>query len=638
MADVPSKLPFAISERLVSQAAALTGRHGTEIHYAIAGVPFRSFASNDLPMTITTAEMRKAQQDVEPEAGEQSLSGWWLRSQSSWHEGAGSRYAESRGEVKDTSRFWQSTQMDVWTPGELKLLRVGKSAGGTVNRAVSAVPDAATYSVVAGQTGAVRRFTNLDGGTPSTTTDLYLNGAVNFTHVISNEVNWYAAGDNGSVYSSVINAVVAPSVWTLTGADITKPTRILWAKHRLWAVNGNKIYVINPAVPGATAATYTHPSTAWVFTDLCDGPGGVFFSGHGDGTSGLQVVSLNTDGSVPTISGAQVTAVLPSDEKALKVSSLASSLICIATNRGVRVAAVSSGGEMIYGPLFMERPELASGVTPSLVSAGRWWWLCWGDEPKCWRIDSSIEVEEGVFAYASDLEFGTSNFTGITVRNERPVVATVGGAVVYRHKTELAALGSLETGRVRFRTEEPKTFRRFDVNAAPLDGTLVMYLITDTSTEQKLITYNTPGQGKLLPADFPVDLGAQRFVSLRMEFQPKVGDLTKGPLLQGLQFKALSATRPQRLISIPLACFDRERWSTGQEQGYDGFGNDRYLALRNTEDEGGVTILQDYTFEPPLADSVRIEEMKLVRTTAPSAEKFGASGGGILIVTLRTLS
>lgn len=641
MADSTERLPFPLSSRLQGEINSLSGRNGAEIHYAVAGVPFRTQISGELPMTIATAAAQKEQQDTEPEAGEQTLGAWWYRSQASWHEGAGARYAESRGEVKDTSRFWQSSNMDVWTPGELKLLRRGQAVTSTVNLSVATVPVTGVNSVVVGQDGAVRRYTDLDVGTA--TIDLYVNAAVRFTNVIATRNYWFAAGNDQKVYSGPIGGpTTTPDVWSLTAAPSGSVTRIIWAKHRLWAVSGHYIYVINYAAPGtvaspaATTHVYKHPSSAWVYTDLCDAPAGVLFSGHGDGSSGLQRITLDSDGGSPTLSGAMVTAVLPSDERALRISSLASSLVCIVTNLGVRVAAVQ-GDEMVYGPLFMGRAELSTTATPSVVSAGRWWWLCWGDEPKVWRIDSSVEVEEGVFAYASDLESGVSNYSDISARSERPVVVTAAGGLVYRHATQLEATGYIESGRIRYRTDEPKAYRYIDVSAAPLAGSLAVTLITDTSTERQVLVHNTPGLGRLPSAEFPIDLGTQRFIAVRLTFNRAAG-LTTGPLVQGVLVKAVPAVRPQRLITIPLACFDREKWSTGQEDGYDGFARDRYLALRDVEDAGGVCAFQDFTFEPPTSEAVVIEEMKFVRVTQPDMEKFNSSYGGILLLTLRTLS
>src|SRR2546428_12421152 len=96
MADVVERLPFPISRRLATAQEEILAKNGREIHYTIGGIPFRSQATTDNPEVRDTAQVQKTQQDVEPDPGEQTFSGWWLRSQSSWHEGAGFTFMEPR--------------------------------------------------------------------------------------------------------------------------------------------------------------------------------------------------------------------------------------------------------------------------------------------------------------------------------------------------------------------------------------------------------------------------------------------------------------------------------------------------------------------------------------------------------------
>lgn len=635
MADVVERLPYPLSKKFASTVSDIIARNGREIHYTLAGVPFRVYTSPDSPLTLETAPMQKQQQDQEPEAGEQTLAGWWLRSQVSWHEGAGALYAEARGDLAATAQFRESSNVDVWTQGELSLLKATVDAGGTTNRSVAIVPDATVHSVVAGRVGSVVRYTNLDAGTG--TTNLYVNGAVTFTQVVVTDTEWFAAGNDQNIYAGPLGSTTtSPKVWSLTAAT-TQETRITWAKHRLWAVNGNKIWEIDYTAPGAEAAIYNHPSEAWTYSDVTDGPGGILFSGYGDGSSHIQRITLDVDGAVPTLSGAQTLAILPSDERALKVCSLTGSLVCILTNFGVRVAAADTSGNLAYGPLFMERDtEVPATVRTSLVSAGRFWWVAFGDENKLWRIDSSTEIEEGVFAYASDMETSSAP-TGISVRNGRAVVSELSGAVAFQHASELCASGFIQTGRVRFRTDERKTYHYVELTAEPLEGIVTVDVLNEADSELQLVVHSTQGIA-LPPAQIPADTGPQRFMSVRLTLQRKVGDATQGPVIQGVRVKALPAARPQRIYTLPLACFDHEQWSSGQQEGYDGWGWERYLAVRASEDNGGVTLLVNYGFPSPQGELCRIEEMKFVQLLPPDSEQKDGGFGGILMVTLRTLT
>lgn len=633
MADVVERLPFPISKKLASTVTEVVSRNGREIHYTIAGVPFRLATSPDLPATYETAQFQKDQQDQEPEAGEQTLSGWWIRSQVSWFQGAGALFSEAQGDVTSTASFRTSSNVDVWTPGELTLLKATVPIATSSVRSVALVPMSTALSTIVGRVGSVTRYTNLDAGTAATT--LYTDGAVTFTHVLATETEWFAAGNDGKVYGGLLSGG-APTVWTLTGAVTTKATRIAWAKHRLFAVNGNKIYEVVYGTPGATAAIYTHPTTGWSYTDVTDGPGGILFSGYGDGTSGLHRITLDTDGGIPTLSGATTVVQLPTDEKVLRVSGLAGSMFCMVTNMGVRVAVADGNGTLTYGPLFLERDlEVPDGSTPSICSAGRFWWLSFGDENKLWRVDSSTEVEEGVFAYASDMETASPPVS-VSVRKGRAVVASAAGAVAYQHLTQFCATGFLQTGRIRFRTDEFKTYHYIDVTAAPLQGSVTLETLNDADSSAPVLTWSTPGQ--LLPsAQFPATFGTQRFVSLKFTLQPDVG-LTTGPTIYGVRVRALPAAAPQRIYTLPLECYDDEQWSTGQREGYDGFARDRYLAVRSAEDAGGVVLLVNYQFPEPSGELCRIDGIKFVQLQQPDDRQIDGGMGGILIVTLRTLT
>ena len=645
MADVTERLPYAISKKMASTVDIIQSRNGREIDYTVAGIPFRLRIAEDSPLSLETAPVQKNQQDTEPEAGEQTLAGWWLRSQASWHEGAGARYAEARGEVKESFRYWDSLNVDPWTPGELKLLKRAVEVSSSLNRSVAIVPTDSGDTIVVGQSGAVRKITGFGGGA---TADLYIGAGVSFDCVVATEAVWFAAGNNGRVYSGPTTGVTAsPAVWSLTGANTSKPTRIFWAKHRLWAINGNKIYDINyqtPGTPGAPAATgeaYHHPSTSWEYTDICDAPGGILFSGHGDGTSHLQRITLDADGAVPTLSAATTTAILPSDEKALRISSLTGSLVCILTSRGVRVAAAQTSGELVYGPLFLERDaDLSPAAKPALTSAGRFWWVVWGDGSTVYRIDSSVEVEEGVFAYAADMNAPAStSFVGVAVRGDRPVVVTSSGGLVYRHATQLEAEGWIQSGRIRFRTEEPKLFQFVDVSAAPLQGTITLDVLNEADSEVRLIQWSKPGLGTLPTAQVKTEVGPLRFLSVKLTLT-RASDSISGPEVHGWQVKALPAVKTQRIYTLPLKCYDNEKWSSGQEDtdGYDGFARDRYYSLRAAEDAGGVVMLRDYRFESPAGELCKLEGMKFVQTAPGTQDKLVGNFGGILLVTLRTLT
>lgn len=99
----------------------------TDVAYdtAIGGMPFIYAISDARPYIRQTAPFRKEQFDNQTEPGEQSLTGWWIRSQQSFHGGDGITFydpAQTTSNSPDHYRFADSRGIDVWTQGEVTLL------------------------------------------------------------------------------------------------------------------------------------------------------------------------------------------------------------------------------------------------------------------------------------------------------------------------------------------------------------------------------------------------------------------------------------------------------------------------------------------------------------------------------------
>jgi len=90
---------------------------------AIGGQPFLLASSDRFPYQRQTATYRKQQFDNTKEVGEQSFEGWWLRSQSSFHNGSGINYLDPYVSENVQYRFNDSEGIDVWTPGQATLLK-----------------------------------------------------------------------------------------------------------------------------------------------------------------------------------------------------------------------------------------------------------------------------------------------------------------------------------------------------------------------------------------------------------------------------------------------------------------------------------------------------------------------------------
>ena len=99
----------------------------TDVAYdtAIGGMPFIYAISDARPYIRQTAPFKKEQFDNQPEPGEQSLTGWWIRSQMSFHAGDGITFYEPAQTAPNSPahyRFADSKGVNVWEQGEVTLL------------------------------------------------------------------------------------------------------------------------------------------------------------------------------------------------------------------------------------------------------------------------------------------------------------------------------------------------------------------------------------------------------------------------------------------------------------------------------------------------------------------------------------
>jgi hypothetical protein len=122
--DITEGIPYVLSNPVGA-----TNYSGTGEAYdvAIAGLPFFLMNSDDSPYRRVTAQYRKQQIDQSREPGEQTLTGWWLRSQSSFHYGQGIKFFEPIQDESLRFQYTESKGVDVWTKGQATLLKQSDS-------------------------------------------------------------------------------------------------------------------------------------------------------------------------------------------------------------------------------------------------------------------------------------------------------------------------------------------------------------------------------------------------------------------------------------------------------------------------------------------------------------------------------
>ena len=390
----------------------------TDVAYdvAVGGLPF-IYAINDArPYIRQTAPFKKDQFDNGAEPGEQSLTGWWLRSQSSFHNGTGIRFYDPSAGETVAHRFTDSKGVDVWTKGQVTLLKDTATTHYTTGAIqTNGKPFQIARSIKYGGTNGVLLWDEYD------VDKIAEDGTV--THFQD-----YAAGtdypvkaicDDGTYAYFITNRPATPIrayVYkkALTGDSTTAETTMFYessltvnnavmeyVKDRIVMCINNKIYEMSSSASSLPSPVYTHSDTDIVFTSITASGPAIYVAGYSGTQSSIFKFTLNTSGVMPTLTTAITAAEMPVGEIIHKIYYYLGYMM-IGTNKGIRAAVVSDqDGSINYGPLIVETTQPCY----DFAARDRFVWCATGVDgaPGVIRIDLGNEIETLRFAYANDL-------------------------------------------------------------------------------------------------------------------------------------------------------------------------------------------------------------------------------------------
>ncbi len=614
----------------------------TDIAYdiAIGGLPFILATNNERPYGRRTAPFKKEQFDNTNEPGEQSLTGWWIRSQMSFHSGSGINfYDPATNDENGHYRFADSRNIDVWTKGQATLLKETANMSGvtTGTYKLISVMDGATNKIVAWEpaTATIKNYTA--SGTAVTYTDVTgisqpLDTAI--LAVATDGTNLFIA-DNDHIYTGPISTPAAGySRYYNTGSE---KVVLGWVKQRLVACIGASVYELTNAKGSTHAlptAVYTHPNADWTWTSISESGGAIYVAGYAGGNSAIYKFTLNTSGAMPTLTSGVIAAQLPIGEYVNKIEYYLGYLM-IGTNKGVRAAEISDqDGSINYGPLIIEE---SNGVY-DFAFRDKFVWATGsiGGYAGLYRIDLSNEIETLRFAYATDtyLDSVSGYATSVDfIGNSGQIAFTTSGSngIAVQSATVLSTTGYITTGNIRYGTLEAKNFKRLLARGSFTYGSMTLNTVDANGNEYDHISYDSSVPPVEVTTSNPAT--AQEYVAYKFVMYRDGTDNTKGPVFKGYQAKATIATPRQRLISYFVYCFDEETDKNNSRTGYSGRAYDRILALESIEEDGDIVTWQDLN----TGDSrqVQIEGISLVNTTPPDKNSTGF--GGILEIVVRTV-
>ena len=649
--------PPDISERVIIDLSGRTAAYYDPTTYkfdvAIGGMPFIYGITDATPYRRQTAEFRTQRFDNARDPGEQSLSGsgYWIRSQSSFHLGGGITYQEpivgTTEEVK--FQFSDSVGVDPWTPGQLSLLH--STSLTQASTALSGV-----FSTIISGTGYLVKVT---GSAAVTARVTLTTTAGSSTTVINNSqitetILWAAMGGNDLMmvtptkvwrYSFDQGTPALHQDYAINTANAAS-ARISYVKQRFMLgytdVNKNTFVYelvrnlgasINLSTLTAVNGSATLP-IGFSFMGITESSAAIYVGGF-SGDEGIAMkIAVDNTGALSTMT---TVLVLPRGERLTGMYGYLGTFVALGTSRGVRIAISDASGNLSYGPLVYESGSDIYAFTASneYIFAGV------KSEVDSYsgliRINLGSPLGNGKYAYAKDV-YATGATGAVwfiaTFANGHKAFTIENSGMWRESQTDYVESGEITTGIIRFDTFENKAWKRIKLRLeGTLQGDIDMFRVIDGVD----IAFQTIPEGTTEIYDYdlaPVfsTVSAEAQFKFRLNRNNTVA--TTGAVIYGYSVKALPTPTRARVLQIPLFCFDQETDRNKQIIGFQGYALSRLQALEQMEALGETLIIQDFTAGGEPIEAV-VEQVTFTRTTPPNANFSGY--GGVIQVVARTV-
>ena len=564
-------LPFPLGSR--PSGSDLASVTGIQWDCAIGGIPFLLDTTQE-PLRRRTNEYLRDQVDTSREVGEQSLTGWWLRSQSRFDEGAGIRYFEPILGEGSGFRFRDSVGLDVFGKEGVRLARRMDAA--TIVALPAPVWTAANTNKVHIAANSTSKFAEVStSGVYSEVTSPSSTGGVVAV----------AVGPDGTLWRSDTGGISNGSAtWTITGSAY----RIWWVKSRLFAGRGGDLYELT-GVGGALSsktplAVPEANTTGWSWVSVTETPNAVWAAGVDSfGHSRVYVITLDENSQTVMVEAMK----LPYGETVLDAYGYLDYVI-LGTSRGIRVCP-TSGDQAALGPLLGDEFPVhkVTAYADSVYGAGK---ASHDGYTGIYRVDLSHELDGGRFPWAKE-SYTASSATPVgidVIPTTSRLVLTLTDGIYIQHATAPVNEGWLRTGLTRWGTFERKFAEAVKVNADVVQGNIQVEA-SDGASEFVVGGVTGSTNGGTLQMDLPgVPVEA---IGLRFTLTP---GSSGEPTLYGYQIRGFPVPARQRLISVPLRVHDFQADRHGSMFGREMFGTARVMALELLEESGTPVVWQDF--------------------------------------------
>lgn len=631
---LPNKLPSA-QTAVVSGGGQPVADPFSLYDIAINGLQFELSNNKDNPLVRETAPFEKQRIDQETTAGEQTLLGWWQKSQDSFNGGAGQLQLEPAFPTPfDHIRYDLSRNVDVSVPGQ-----------------VTRLPDMAIVAADVATQIQTLAVSGLDAVAYLIGTTVKLATHITGTPVVSSFAP--TAGDpiqSITTDGSMIYASSATQVWSMNPNSLacvllaTFPSSgtstVGWAMARLMVGWNNTAFALDVSQTGVTLnlttspyLLYTHPTAAYRWRCFAETPTAIVGAGDAAGLSTVNAFTLVQGTTAPTLAVAGQMAKMPIGETILSMYNAEGTYLALGTTAGVRIGQFEPlYSKFSYGPLELLPTDptipcvALTGRSNFVYAAGKAY-----DEAGLIKIDLGLKVDgAGRFAWAPDLITPTANTNaalavGLLPVSNRIVFSVTGQGIL------LEGVGAgtgreawIRTSRIRYNTTEPKLFKFGRVRGSFTAGDVNISAITPAGQTLLLRVGNVLTD----PDEFRLPSASTEWMQLLLQID---GATT---VLKSYGVKALPGTPRQRILQFVVSIADNETSKTGQRARQALSTRARLNALEALDRLGDEVVLQEFTPSAVVTTRVVIDKVSFVQIGRPNKR---SDLGGNCTITLRTV-
>jgi len=467
--------------------------------------------------------------------------GLWRRGETSWHYGAGQKYADT-AEGQDY-RFFSSKGVNPWTKGQLTLLNKTKvSLASAATTAHSVVQDGRVYFSL----GADVKYTTDPYASSPTWTDCTGEPGGICAAMATDGNDVYLAFPNDGVRR--IDTSAAPG--TISGTRFVTGTNnyymLGFAKGYMFAAHDQNLRQIAGAGTSTDRILIDDPDFLWV--GVATGQNAVYAAGYAGKKSLIYKITIKADG---TLDSGVVALELPTGEVVTAISGYLG-FILIGTDKGVRFASTDSNSNLVAGQIIP-----TSGAVNKFTSEGRFSYFTWtnydGVSGGLGRLDLGTLTSANTPAFATDLMYdSTATVNGLITFNDKRCFWISGVGIIAEDSANLIESAEIVTGTYRWGIPDRKFVAKFDIRTTPLYGTITPSISIDSADYVEMSPHT------MALATESVATGPQsKFIEAKFKLVLTRASATTGPTLTRWMARAYASPARSQVFRVPILMHHR---------------------------------------------------------------------------------